>query len=262
MIDVNELRSGVTFELDGELFKVVEYSHHKPGRGKATIRTRVRNLRTGAMLEKSFISSDKVQDVRLDYRQCQFLYTDGSLYHFMDNDTYEQPALPAEAIGDAVNYLKENMEVKLTFYEAEPLDIDLPTTVDLEIVDAEMAVKAAVLGRENRVLEMGRYGVGRDHSAELVAAPGKDSAVAVQHRDRSAMAGIDCRRKVGQLRVVIGRGRPKHQHDGHRAAPDQAPDEPPEKPKEPRDPSQRPTAPRPCRARLAPPSFSPSAAAR
>jgi elongation factor P len=141
VIDVNELRSGVTFELDGELFKVVEYSHHKPGRGKATIRTRVRNLRTGAMLEKSFISSDKVQDVRLDYRQCQFLYSDGDMYHFMDTDTYEQPALPAEAIGDAVNYLKENMEVKLTFYGPEPLDIDLPTTVDLEIVEAEMAVK-------------------------------------------------------------------------------------------------------------------------
>jgi elongation factor P len=141
VIDVNELRSGVTFELDGELFKVVEYSHHKPGRGKATIRTRVRNLRTDAMLEKSFISGDKVQDVRLDYRQCQFLYTDGEMYHFMDTDTYEQPALPAEAIGEAVNYLKENMEVKLTFYGNEPLDIDLPTTVDLEIVEAEMAVK-------------------------------------------------------------------------------------------------------------------------
>lgn len=141
MIDVNELRSGVTFELDGELYKVVEYSHHKPGRGKATIRTRVRNLRTGAMLEKSFISGDKVQDVRLDYRQCQFMYTDGETYHFMDTDTYEQPALPAGAIGDAVNYLKENMEVKLTFYESEPLDIDLPTTVDLEVVESEMAVK-------------------------------------------------------------------------------------------------------------------------
>ena len=141
MIDVNELRSGVTFELDDELFKVIEYSHHKPGRGKATIRTRVRNLRTGAAFEKSFISGDKVQDVRLDYRQCQFLYTDGEMYHFMDTDTYEQPALPAEAIGEAVDYLKENMEVKLTFYGPEPLDIDLPTTVDLEIVEAEMAVK-------------------------------------------------------------------------------------------------------------------------
>jgi elongation factor P len=141
VIDVNELRSGVTFELDDELFKVVEYSHHKPGRGKATIRTRVRNLRTGAMLEKSFISGDKVQDVRLDYRQCQFLYTDGDMYHFMDTDTYEQPALPAEAIGEAINYLKENMEVKLTFYGPEPLDIELPTTVDLEVVEAEMALK-------------------------------------------------------------------------------------------------------------------------
>ncbi len=141
MIDVNELRSGVTFELDGDLFKVVEYSHHKPGRGKATIRTRVRNLRTGAKLEKSFISGDKVQDVRLDYRQCQFLYSDGDMYHFMDKDTYEQPALPEEAIEDAVNYLKENMEVKLTFYGSEPLDIELPTTVDLEVVEAEMALK-------------------------------------------------------------------------------------------------------------------------
>jgi elongation factor P len=141
VIDVNELRSGVTFELDDELFKVIEYSHHKPGRGKATIRTRVRNLRTGTVIEKSFISGDKVQDVRLDYRQCQFLYSDGRMYHFMDTDNYEQPALTAEAIGDAVNYLKENMEVKLTFYDSEPLDIDLPTTVDLEVVEAEMAVK-------------------------------------------------------------------------------------------------------------------------
>jgi elongation factor P len=141
VIDVNELRNGVTFELDGELFKVIEYSHHKPGRGKATIRTRVRNLRSGSVLEKSFISGDKVQDVRLDYRQCQFLYSDGDMYHFMDTDTYEQPALPAEAVSEAVDYLKENMEVKLTFYGSEPLDIDLPTTVDLEVVEAEMAVK-------------------------------------------------------------------------------------------------------------------------
>ena len=89
MIDVNELRNGVTFELDGNLYKVIEYSHHKPGRGKATIRTKVRDLRTGSVLEKSFISSDKVQDVRLSYRQAQFLYEDGGLYYFMDNETFE-----------------------------------------------------------------------------------------------------------------------------------------------------------------------------
>ncbi len=141
MIDVNELRSGVTFELDGNLYKVLEYSHHKPGRGKATIRTKVRDLRTGAVLEKTFISGDRVQDVRLDYRQAQFLYREGKVYHFMDVETYEQPALPASVLGDAVNYLKEGLEVKLTFYGNEPLDIELPTTVDLQVVEAEVAVK-------------------------------------------------------------------------------------------------------------------------
>ncbi|MEJ2012221.1 MAG: elongation factor P [Anaerolineales bacterium] len=141
MIDVNELRNGVTFELDGNLYKVIEYQHNKPGRGKATIRTRVRDLRTGSILEKTFISGDRVQDVRLDYRVAQFLYKDGDFYHFMDTETFEQPALSADTLGDAVNYLTEGLEVKLTFYEGEPLDIELPTAVDLEVVEAEMAVK-------------------------------------------------------------------------------------------------------------------------
>lgn len=141
MIDVNELRNGVTFELDGSLYKVIEFAHHKPGRGKATIRTKVRDLRTGAVLEKSFISGDKVQDVRLNYRQAQFLYEDSGLYYFMDNETFEQPALNPEALGEAINYLTEGLDVKLTFHGSEPLDIELPTAVDLGVVEAEMAVK-------------------------------------------------------------------------------------------------------------------------
>lgn len=141
MIDVNELRNGVTFELDGSLYKVIEYSHHKPGRGKATIRTKVRDLRTGTVLEKTFNSSDKVQDIRLDYHIVQFLYKDNDLYHFMDTETYEQPALNASVLGEATSYLTEGLEVKLTFYEGEALDIELPTAVDLEVVEAEMAVK-------------------------------------------------------------------------------------------------------------------------
>lgn len=141
MIDVNELRGGVTFELDGDLFKVIEYSHHKPGRGKASIRTKVRNLRSGAVLEKTFISSDKVQDIRLDYREVQFLYNDDDLYHFMDTETYEQPVLNVASLGEAVQYLKEGLVVKLTSYEGEPLDIELPTAIDLEVIEAEMAVK-------------------------------------------------------------------------------------------------------------------------
>jgi elongation factor P len=141
MIDVNDLRKGVTFELDNTLYKVLDYEHHKPGRGKATIRVKARNLRTGTILEKTFISGDRVQDVRLDYHNVQYLYNDGSLYHFMDLDTYEQPAISSELIGDAAGYLKEGLEVKLTFFDKEPLDIDLPITVDLLVVHADVSVR-------------------------------------------------------------------------------------------------------------------------
>jgi elongation factor P len=141
MIDVNELRKGVTFELENNLYKVLEYSHHKPGRGKATIRIKARNLRTGATIDKTFNSSDRVQDIRLDFHNVQYLYTDGEFYHFMDLDTYEQPALGSETLGDAVNYLIENLELKLTFHEGKPLDIDLPTTVDLEVTEALPSVR-------------------------------------------------------------------------------------------------------------------------
>jgi elongation factor P len=141
VIDVNELRSGVTFEIDGELFKVVEYSHHKPGRGKATIRTKIRNLRSGTLTEKSFNSGDRVQDVRLDYRIAQYLYREDDLLYFMDTETYEQPVINSTILGDTIQYLKEGLEVKLTFYGTEPLDIELPTAVELEVIEAEMAVK-------------------------------------------------------------------------------------------------------------------------
>jgi elongation factor P len=141
MIDVNELRKGVTFELDDTLFKVLEYSHNKPGRGKATIRVKAVNLRTGTILEKTFTSGDRVHDVRLDFHNVQYLYTDGDLYHFMDLETYEQTAIPAQIIGETASYLKENMEIKLTFYQGKPLDIEIPITVDLLVTQAEMAVR-------------------------------------------------------------------------------------------------------------------------
>ncbi len=141
MIDVNDLRKGVTFEYDGALFKVVEYSHNKPGRGNATIRIKAYNLRTGANIEKTFQSGDRVQDARLDFHNVQYLYTDGTFYYFMDLETFEQPTIPASVLGDSAQFLKENMECKLTFYEGEPLDIDLPLTVDLKVEEAEMAVR-------------------------------------------------------------------------------------------------------------------------
>jgi len=141
MVDVNELRKGVTFEIENNLYRVLDYTHSKPGRGKATIRVKTRNLRTGANIEMTFTSSDRVQDVELEHHNVQFLYTDGEHYHFMDLDTFEQPAIPAEVVTDIAPYLKEGMEIKLTFYGSEPLDLDIPITVEQRIDHVDMAVR-------------------------------------------------------------------------------------------------------------------------
>jgi elongation factor P len=140
MIDVNELRRSVTFTMDGELYKVLEYQHYKPGRGKAIIRTTLRNLRTGTTIQHNFTSGDRVEDIRVERRGVQYLYTDGDLYHFMDTETYEQTALGTSMLGDQVRYLKEGMELVLSSYEGEPLDVELPTTIEMEVVEAEMAI--------------------------------------------------------------------------------------------------------------------------
>ncbi|MFN8413001.1 MAG: elongation factor P [Anaerolineales bacterium] len=141
MIDVNELRKGVTFELDGNLYKVVDYSHNKTGRGNANIKVKARNLLTGANVERTFSSGQSVQDVSLDFSNVSYLYKDGDSYIFMDNETFEQPAISREALGDSADFLKEGMEVKLTFYKGEAIDVELPTSVDLKVVEAEMAIR-------------------------------------------------------------------------------------------------------------------------
>jgi len=146
MIDVNDLRKGVTFELDNSLYKVLDYHHNKPGRGNATIRVKVVNLRSGSTTEMTFQSGVRVQDVRLDFHNVQYLYNDGNLYHFMDLETYDQPAIPAEVLGDSAGYLKENLELKLTFYQGEPIDVELPMTVDLEVTQAEVALRGDTEG--------------------------------------------------------------------------------------------------------------------
>ncbi len=151
MIDVNDLRKGVTFELEGQLFKVLDYSHNKPGRGNATIRTKLRNLKNGVTLERTFQSGDRVQDIRLDHHQVQYLYNDGHLYYFMDTDTYDQPAVSSDLLGENVNYLKEGLEVKLTLYEDQPIDVELPTAVELKIVESEPGVRGDTATGANKL---------------------------------------------------------------------------------------------------------------
>ena len=140
MIDVNQLRRGTTFEHDGSLYKVTEYSHHKPGRGKATIRVSVRDMRTGANVQLTFSSGDRVEDVRMDKRPMQYLYNDGIFYVFMDQDTYEQRRVNHDVMGEDARFLKDNMELDLLLYEGEVIDYNLPPNVDLEVVSSEMAV--------------------------------------------------------------------------------------------------------------------------
>lgn len=141
MIDANALRKGVIFELDGELYKVKDYHHNKTARGGATIRVKALNMRSGANIERTFNSGERVQDIRLDYHKVQYLYNDGTFYYFMDNKTYEQPSVSADMLGEMAGYLKEGLDVKLTFYGDEPLDVEFPTSVELEVVEAEAAAR-------------------------------------------------------------------------------------------------------------------------
>ncbi len=141
MIDVNELRKGVTFEQDDNLYKVLEYAHNKPGRGSATIRIKARDLRKGTTLEMTFMSGNRVQDVRLDYHNAQYLYNDDQFFYFMDNQNYEQYQVSKDIVGSMADYLKPNMEVKLMFFGTEALDMELPTSVDLLVTRADPSVR-------------------------------------------------------------------------------------------------------------------------
>ncbi|HMT22522.1 MAG TPA: elongation factor P [Promineifilum sp.] len=141
MIDVNQLRRGVTFLHDGgALLKVTEYSHTKPGRGKATIRVKVRDLRTGTNKEVTFSSGDRVEDVRLDKSIFQYLYDDGTFYVFMDQSTYEQKQVAHAVLESDAKFLRDNMELELLSYEGEVIDYELPKTMEFDVVEVENAL--------------------------------------------------------------------------------------------------------------------------
>jgi elongation factor P len=142
MIGVQDLRKGVTFiDDDGNLYVVLEYQHVKMGRGNAVVKTRVRNIRTGAVVDKSFQTGGRVQDVRLDHHTVQYLYNDGEMYHFMDTETFDQITLDQNTIGNAAQFMKENTNVELLTYEGQPIEIELPTSVELKIVETPPGFK-------------------------------------------------------------------------------------------------------------------------
>ncbi len=136
--------------MDGALYRVLDYHHSKPARGNAYIRTKIRDVRSGATLERTFVSGDRVQDVRLDHRTVQYLYNDGAFYHFMDVDSFEQLTLSKETLGDVVSYLVENNTLDLSSYDGEPLDVELPITVDLEVVHTEPGFRGDTANAANK----------------------------------------------------------------------------------------------------------------
>ena len=141
MISVNDLRTGLTIEVDGEVWIVLEFLHVKPGKGSAFVRTRLKNLKTGNVIERTFRAGERVQRAHVETREMQFLYHMENEWVFMDTGSYEQVSIPAENLGDATRYLKENDVILIQFYEGRPIGVELPTFVELKVVETEPGVR-------------------------------------------------------------------------------------------------------------------------
>ena len=141
MISAGEFRNGTTFEMDSQVFKIVEFQHVKPGKGAAFVRTKLKNVMTGAVLERTFNPTEKVQEAQIERKDMQYLYSDGEMYYFMDNETYEQLPLGKDDLGDTLNYLTDNMMVKVVSYKGKVFGVEPPIFVALEVTYTEPGFK-------------------------------------------------------------------------------------------------------------------------
>jgi len=141
MISTNDFKTGLTIELEGDVYTVVEFQHVKPGKGSAFVRTKLKNRRTGAVVERTFRAGEKVPKAHIEKRQMQYLYNEGDMYTFMDTENYEQIALNVDQLDDAMKYLKENMNIDILFYQGKPMGVELPNTVVLKVIETEPGVR-------------------------------------------------------------------------------------------------------------------------
>ena len=157
MISSNDLRPGTKIVLDGAVFQVMEYQHHKPGKGGAMVRTRLKNLRTGAIVDKTFRPEEKLPLAEMEDRKMQFLYRQDDLFHFMDTSSYEQLSLRSSYLGGATDYLKEGMVITIQFHGEEPVEVVLPIFVVLEVVKTDPGIRGdtASGGSKPATLETG-----------------------------------------------------------------------------------------------------------
>jgi elongation factor P len=157
MISSNDFRTGVTVEIDNDVWQVVDFQHVKPGKGAAFVRAKMKNLRTGAVIERTFNAGEKLPKAHIDRRDMQYLYYNDEMYHFMDNETYEQQALSAEQLGDATNFLKENMNIAVMFFQNSIIGVDLPFSVELKVIETDPGIRGdtATGGSKQAKLETG-----------------------------------------------------------------------------------------------------------
>jgi elongation factor P len=157
MISVNDFKTGLTIEVDGGIWQVLEFQHVKPGKGAAFVRSKLRNLRTGGIQEKTFRGGEKVSKAHIENRRMQYLYASGDVHNFMDNETYEQIELPASQIEYELKYLLENMTVHIMTYQGETIGVELPNTVELVVAETEPGIKGdtASGGTKPATLETG-----------------------------------------------------------------------------------------------------------
>lgn len=141
MISVNDFKTGLTIQIDNDVFSVVEFQHVKPGKGAAFVRTKLKNVRTGGVIERKFNASEKVEKAHVERRNMDYLYKDGEYFVVMDKESYEQTSLTTEQIGDGVKWLKENMTLGVLFFETEVIGVDMPNSVQLIVSATEPGIK-------------------------------------------------------------------------------------------------------------------------
>ena len=141
MLTAGDFRKGITFQIDGEPYVVLDFQHVKPGKGAAFVRTKYKNIITGAIREEAFNPNDKFDNAHIETKKMQYLYNDGELYYFMDGETYDQVPISFDMVEDAIKYLRENDEATIKFYQEEPFIVEAPNFVDLKVIDCEPGVK-------------------------------------------------------------------------------------------------------------------------
>lgn len=141
MVSAGDFRNGVTFEMDGNVVQIIEFQHVKPGKGAAFVRTKIRNVITGAVVEKTFSPTDKFPTAYVERKDMQYLYNDGDLYYFMDPETYDQVPLPFEQVEDAIKFMRENDEATIKFYKGNAFLVEADNFVNLKVIETEPGVK-------------------------------------------------------------------------------------------------------------------------